>query len=69
MRARFQHDGVTSNTAKETILVLLAAFPNRMIDKFEDIALPTYSPDLTPLDISFDGTWKKEFIAQTQPLE
>ena len=46
----FQQDGATPHTARETMAILRAAFPGRLISRFGDVPWPPRSPDLTPPD-------------------
>lgn len=43
----FRQDGGTAHTAQISVLVLRAMFPVRLFSRFEDITLPSRSPDLT----------------------
>ena len=43
----FQHDGATAHTARETMTILRAAFPGRLISLVGDFTLPSRLPDLT----------------------
>ena len=45
---RFQQDGATPHTARETMAILRAAFPGRVISRFGDVLWPPRYPDLTP---------------------
>ena len=46
----FQQEGATPHTARETMAILRAAFPGRLISRFGDVPWPPRSHDLTSLD-------------------
>jgi hypothetical protein len=54
----FQQDGATAHTARDTIRLLQANFPDRLISRRGDILWPARSPDLTPLDFWLWGAVK-----------
>ena len=54
----FQQDGATPHTARETMAILRAAFPGRLISRFGDVPWPPRSPDLTPPDFFLWGYLK-----------
>ena len=41
----FQQDGATPHTSRETMKILRAAFPGRLISRFSDVPWPPQSPD------------------------
>ena len=55
---KFQQDGATAHTARETLTLLKDCFPNRLISRFGDIPWPPRSPDLTPCDFFLWGNLK-----------
>ena len=46
----FQQDGATAHTARATMEMLKAIFPNRLISRFGDVPWPPQSPDLSAPD-------------------
>ena len=46
----FYQNGATPHTARETMTILRAAFPGRVIYRFGDVPWPPRSPDFTPSD-------------------
>ena len=56
----FQQDGATPHTARETLAILSAAFPGRLISRFSDVPWP---PDSTPPDLSYGNTLEKRFTS------
>lgn len=66
----FQQDGATAHTAQDTIDVLKAAFPGRLISRFGDLRWPARSPDLTALDFFLWGFLKSRvYVSRPQTLE
>ena len=64
------HQGVaTPNTAKEAMLKLRAAFPNRLISILWGDWMAAFFSRFVPIRLfPFRGIWKKYFIPQIQPL-
>lgn len=54
----FQQDGATAHTARDTMALLRAAFPERLISRFGDVPWPPRSPDLTSPDFFLWGYLK-----------
>ena len=46
----FHQDGATAHTARATMEMLKAIFPNRLISRFGDVPWPPRSPDLSAPD-------------------
>ena len=46
----FLQDGETPHTARETMAIQRAAFPGRLISRFNDVPWPPQSPNLTTPD-------------------
>ena len=63
----FQQDGATPHTARETIAILRAAFPGRLISRFDDVPWPPRSPDLTPPDFFLWGGYLKGKVYINMP--
>ena len=57
----FQQDGATPHTAMETMAILRAAFPGRLILRFGDVSWPPLSPDLTLQIYSYGRYLKGKF--------
>jgi hypothetical protein len=62
----FQQDGAPCHTAAETINLLRAKFPGRVISRNGDIRWPARSCDLTPLDFFLWGFLKSK-VYSTHP--
>lgn len=56
--AWFQQDGATAHTARASMDVIRAAFPNRVISRFGDVSWPPRSPDLSMCDFYLWGYLK-----------
>lgn len=54
----FQQDGTTAHTARASMNVVRAAFPNREISRFGDVPWPPRSPDLSMCDFYLWGYLK-----------
>lgn len=66
----FQQDGATPHTSRETMVLLRAMFPNRLISKSGHVDWPPRSCDLTPLDSFLWGYLKsKVYTDDPQTLE
>jgi hypothetical protein len=59
----FQQDGATCHTARLTMDLLRAMFPNRLISKYGDFDWPARSPDLTAPDFFLWGYLKGKVYA------
>ena len=53
-------DGATCHTSKKSREELKKSFGNRIISKFSETEWPARSPDLNPLDYSFQGMAMKK---------
>lgn len=62
----FQQDGATAHTARDTMTVIQALFPQKLISRFGDLAWPPRSPDITPCDFFLWGYLKSK-VYSNQP--
>ena len=66
----FQQDGATAHKAKETMTILRAALPGRLISRFSDFSCPPRSPDLTYPDSFLWGYLKgKVYLNKPNTLQ
>ena len=64
----FQRDGATCHTAEATLNVLRPVFEDRLLRRRADVAWPSRSCDLTPLDYYLWGAVKVKCYADKPEL-
>jgi hypothetical protein len=64
----FQQDGVTTDTARQSMNTLRTVFEHRIISRYGDISWPARSPDLSACDF-FSWSYLKSKVIQVRPAD